>query len=254
MGAPLAWLPQQCLTGPQVAAPFARAVDAWSKNWIAIGGWSGCGNWLVEDLSGNPAWTVLRDEPSFRIYGTTGSLQDLSCAILALKNVPSITAADKRVLRGLSSRALDDLVASVEGLLGAKANMTTRYLPAPLDRGENFAVFMIGDNSAAKLAIEVSAADLSAIGRSGFARSVLDAPLASISDSCSEQSCTIAAHLGDARLTFEELANLEIGDIVILDRATHDHVELEIAGSATGLACEITDMDGTICLKLKDNR
>lgn len=245
---PRAWLPSHCLTSRKAAEPFERAVDAWSEKWFATGGWRVLGCWDAPGQPDGGDWTVLRDTDSFAIKGRAKAVQTLALALLGQVEQPRYTPHDLRLMRRLGSTALDDLQASIEQLLRRPA----RSESASGASGDERLSLLIGQVGQAQLMIECVREDVVRIVRRGFSSLLPAGGLADRKRAADDEALAIAAHLGTARISVDEFARLEVGDIIVLDRAMDDFAILTIADRPTDLPVKIGAADGRVTFELME--
>lgn len=247
------WLPADCLTGPDVAAPFVRLVEEWSSAWFGAGKWAPGASWQAGETPEAEGWSMLREEPGFRILGRAACKQELALDVLGLDELETASVSDQRLVRGLANKVLDDLAQRLNDLVGGAATDRTGYAAVAAARSGTTYLLALGPLRTRMLAVEVDMVDLAAIGRRAFARSALPTDLSPRSESFRTQEFEISARLGETSLTFEEVAQLEVGDVLLLDRAANEPVQLQAAGRHIDLPVLLRERGGKICLELKEN-
>ncbi len=248
MSAASPWLPTNCLVSRQAAAPFERIVDAWAGEWFADTGWRVLGTW---DAGGSPdasGWSVSRDAARLRIKVRPHALRSLALAVLGVQEQARYTEQDLRLMRRVAGQAIDDLHARLEDGLGPAPSQ-----PAGCDRdGTRIHTLLIGIVGAAQLAIECTQADLVTIVRGTFPASGLLAALESRGDAYAGRALHVAAHIGEARLSLEQITALEQGDVIMLDRQCDEPVHLMVGEQRTDLSFHLAERGGRVVLEYQD--
>ncbi|WP_379549924.1 flagellar motor switch protein FliM [Qipengyuania sp. DGS5-3] len=224
-------------------------MTSWSKDWFGQKGWQVLGTWDAVGRPNAKDWTVLRDASRLQIKGKAMAMQSLALALLNSKKHPKYTDQDLRLMRKLASRALDDLQSRIEQSLGNSQPAASAY---PIAGGASYSL-LIGIVGGAQLAVECAASDLAQIIRQTFPTNQdNEDELKAREDSLLEQNVSVAASIGEASLTIEEIEKLEVGDIVMLDRAADAAVMLTVEDMQTDLPFALGEAGGKITLKLED--
>lgn len=245
---PIPWLPANCLTARRAAEPFERIVAAWASEWFKGDGWHVLGTW---DAVGQPDasdWTILRDASRLQLKAKPKAMQTLALAVLGMDEQPKCTEQDLRLMRRVAGRALDDLQVRLEQGLGSGQATNTIY---PGENGATYSL-LIGIVGGAQLAVECAAADLVALVRQTYPATSLPDDLQDASTAPETQPIKVAAHLGSASISIEQIAGLETGDILILDRSADASVHLRINDTPTDLPFALGEADGKITLELQE--
>lgn len=242
------WLPASCLTARRAAEPFERIVKAWGEEWFSANAWQVLGTW---DAVGQPDasdWAVLRDAARLRVKGRPKAMHALALALLDAKEPAKRTDQDVRLMRRVASRALDDLQGRIEDSLGSAPSQSGSY---PAESGATYTL-LIGVVGGAQLAVECAAADLVQIVRQTFPTKTMTDQLDLRDDAFDEATVTVGASLGQASLSIEQLEQLEVGDILVLDRILDAPAQLTIQETLTDLPFALGEAEGKITLELQE--
>lgn len=241
------WLPPGCLTSRRAIKPIEKAVNEWASEWFHANPWQVLGTWDAVSTQAMGQWATIRNAALLQIKGRAKALQTLALAILQIKPQPKYTDCDLRLMRRLASRALDDLLARIEGSIGI-AGASAYTHPA----NSNFYSLLIGAVGGAQLAIECAEAHLVHMVRSTYPRAASYPPLIAVDQSYNEQILRVAAHLGKASITVEQLAELEVGDTLVLDLSSNSAASLLVEDRIADLPVSLAEKGSRITLELQD--
>ena len=238
-----AWLPRSALEGERAAAPFVSAVRDWTSTWFLGPGWRPAGAFSPAEAG---EWSVLREDGMTSLLARPGALLDLAFAILGHQPRGDLTDADKRLLRRLASRALDDLHARIVALFPDGLRKLAHA------RGGARLALGIGSQMDEGLAITVDSASLAALTRAAYAPSGTPARLSSRREAVMGETVRIEAMLGRASLAIQQIDTLEPGDIVMLDTSAGGSVQLVIDGTPSTIAFALGESADRVTLTLQD--
>lgn len=239
------WLPPGCIESAAVARPFADAVAQWAEHWFAAEPWSAVGGWQSDDaVASGGGWTALRSAPQLTLLGTDRAALRTASAVLGLPEQQRYTEADLRVLRRLASRVFDDLEQRIAALVGIHGGGASGF-PAQY-------VLMIGPGDSPVIALRCNAAQLIPVARRAFPALLDKTALADRLSACDDHRVPIAAVLGSANLTIEQIAQFEVGDVIVLDQSSDDPVPLAIADNPTAMRCLLGERSGQIILEVME--
>ncbi len=235
-----AWLPDSALTGETLGAAVGSAVDGWAMAWLGRRSFWTTG--LVSAGDAQPA----EDLSTRRLHGAQLELRSSSQLADALvgqaldagTTLPAGTEADRRLMALFGAEMLGDLIDRIEKTLDP--DITSRPQPvgyATPGRESAIDITLTVDQhvDAVHLSLPVPLA-ITAYKRltAGQARSPrpLVLPLSAVGPA----PVRIAAILGSAKLTLDQLGSLAPGDVLILDRALDAGADLTVAGSVEPFA------------------
>lgn len=238
------WLPPGCIESPAAARPFAQAITQWAEHWFAANPWAVQGGWRCSDDGAGDNWAVLRATPELTLAGADKAALHLARAVLGLPELPRYSEADLRVLRRLATRVLDDLEQRVTALLGPPGGgalgLDTQY------------ALQIGPDDTPKIALRCHGSQLIPIARRTFPVLLSKGELTDRTSACDNQELPISALLGSASLTIEQIAQFEIGDVIVLDQPSDQPVPLAIADSPSAVLCTLGERSGKIILEVME--
>lgn len=246
---PAPWLPQTALASARASQPFKRVVDEWRSAWFARHGWEVLGDWDASERQSAAEWSMLRVAGDATIRGKSKAVVALALTILGQADRKDLTDRDLRLLRALGGRALDDLETRLMQFLGRDE----RYASIGPDGGTEIYTLLIGRIGEANLSIECE--------KSALIRTVLgtypndktaSAALEMRSAAYEDQKLSIAAFLGSATLSLEQIGELEVGDVIPLDRTSDTPALLMVGEQRSALACKLGQADNRITLTMQD--
>lgn len=238
-----AWTPDCAVRDGRIAARVSSLAEVWVRDWFA----SGQRPSLTVDFSLGSRRSKETDfcwlaEGLVLVISRRGL--SLMGAEMANYLTPSSRGEDEAFLQGLAERAVVELWSSVMTLFDAK-EPASRQAGASLDKaariicrfGECAFELFIGDDrlAATRIALAQPVKHLASPGGR--------------SDALARQCLDLSILVGDARIGLSAMKALAVGDVIVLDRNTHDDLELLVAGRrVSDLGCRL-DRDGdTIAL------
>ncbi len=244
MSQPVPWLPDTCLASERAARRIGETVADWSRRWIAGDRWQALGRW--SEIAGNDEadWSPLRSGRA-TIEVAPGAVTRLALAMLREENRSSFTPRDHKFLRRLAGQAIDDLAALIDALLPVDGGGAGTWAGVPWS-------LTIGAVGEPLMRISVAKADLCHLARQAFPRGSASV-LASRSSAVADMPVSIGAHLGKATMDIAQVAALEPGDVIVLDRQLSAPATLLVAGRQTALACMLSQQDASLVLELTES-
>ena len=214
------WLPTEAFSESAVKTALCGPVERWSKRWFAKG--------AVAVAAVHPAEIA---EPSSQSRIAAGTLAEaeltgrgkrvlLEAALDVELAGQTLSEGDHAVLEAFAGAALQDLVSILDETFRAAADGNGPRLRISLSLGG-------GDLLAVTLPRHVLVPALRA--RLAAARGNRDVPRSRLGALASTK-VTAEAVLGQAELSFADLSNLGVGDVVILDRPLQEPVDLRLSG------------------------
>ena len=250
------WLPDDALMDGVLETEFLRKSLDWARIWFApetslqVGVRLGIPN-RSPDKHPEFCWRTQRDEATVRLSG--GGEEVIARAMLGIamgKGRPN--AADRRLFSRMAREGIRDFCSRLELLLPADTRFTEAgEVPVPGDRqfevsvsiGESDNVFRV--RCAPGLAASVRKKLVSA--------RPVDRPRGSFKKAIGSQLVRVGARLGSSSLRLAELDNLAPGDILLLDRAIDQPVELTVENVPAGTyRAFLEPVDGGITLRFRD--
>jgi len=236
-----AWLPDGALGLDRVRAALQTALAGWAERWFGATANVGVKTVVLRETSSDPRAIRIGGSdtgPAIRLpaKGKRLLLEAVCTVDLAMVE---LGPNDHALIDAMATEVAEDLIAALgAGDVGGK--------------DEVWLGLGLGLNGRDLLSIEVPRAWLAAKVRALVQPSRARPPRltrrrAAIGDS----TVALEARLGRGALSLAELHSLAIGDVVLLDRAVEQGVDLILAGSAQSLACGALGRAGTqptICL------
>lgn len=236
------WLPASALRTSAIDRLVDQMLRAWSAKWLARSDLRRIGPITRVESSALDGegwtWFAIDDALALRIGATTSS--SLVRSMLDVSDVDSPTTdADRRIVETLARKALDDLMRS---LLEFHPGGGTRWTEMPA--GERPPAshqwecrISLGTHATLLFAMSDDAV-IAAI--KGSLPRPKQRPLHSLGTALGAQTIGLSARLGCTRISLNDLANLAVGDVLILDSALADASTVTIDGRPReGLGCSV---------------
>lgn len=215
-----AWLPSSAITKADEEAAVNTIAGQWAGAWFAaarpprLTRAADLAHRRFAWCQAGEAWAGLEEEEAV----------NLGLALCAGRADPA-NPRDRKVLSALAEEACGDLAARfVPDAIGKDASSGP---PAPQQVRVGFVLQSADRQWSLGLALGHDAL----IGtRRRLAASGYLPPLGSLTKALAAVTCPLSIRLGSARLSAADLASLDSGDVIMLDRAMKDELELALAG------------------------
>lgn len=220
------WLPDGAITAAAVRRVLAPALADWSATWFVR---STAQPSDIEPMKLPPilANTVITaGQGSVLAAIPLSAASRLSAVALAVDIPDERTAIDEALLHALAHRMLDDLARTVAKTLG----------PADTDGDDAQIACGIVLGAVRGLVLQLKRGTVVAAMRRLMPAAPPRSRRTDRHDALRASSLRIVAHLGKARLTVEALRNLNIGDVLVLEKKIDAPVDLVADGSSHSLA------------------
>ena len=244
------WLPPKCLSSRQTAEPVRLAVEEWASDWIGVDQWHALGTWDATTAKPSDHWSTIREGQHIQMRARPKAMLALGFAILGAKPHDKCNDMDLKLLRRLATRAVENLLDRVEEVFASLGMAAPARTPASVVQYS----LLIGIGGGAQLALECGQADLVYLSRSTFGKSQ-DLPMLDELESCfRDQRVNIEAHIGRACISVGQLADLEVGDTLVLDRLSNLPASLVVETRMADLPVSLAEAGGRITLELQEIR
>ena len=243
------WLPDVCLISPRAAQPMTQIVDEWAAAWFKRDKWQVLGGWDEALDLGTSEFTLLRRTRGMEIKGAPDVQISLATTILSAEPNAQRSLHDDKLLRQLGARAIEDLDERISQSLPERSAHAAGQSNAPFSRGFSLLIGTIGKS---QIAIECSGHDLATMARRAYPPSQIETLLSDRESAIEQVPIKCAALLGRASITLREIADLEEGDLLLLDSKPGDLANLMIEGRPTALAGSIVETPTSFELELQD--
>lgn len=217
------WLPKTALTNRANAAIVSRVVDDWCQQWL-------CQEELVSDL----AWTRVEHSPDN--LGDDGSRQIVVKGI-GEANLPLASLIlGREVVEGSLRKLADaelvefvtrDALAALKRQL--EQGLPTDQLTRKVESSFHALTFCI-NHDVPVLCIIVSQDVLIAMAKGQCPPSRAARQVFAPATGLPAQSVRLGAILGSVTTSFQDLRDLSVGDVIVLDEALEDCVDITING------------------------
>ncbi|WP_375397071.1 FliM/FliN family flagellar motor switch protein [uncultured Sphingomonas sp.] len=245
------WLPEAAVARAARAVPLGAAVHDWSATWFAgrqamVAGDPAFGRGV--DLARDTA-IGIDDMLAMLMPDQTGTVV-ASLMFGAPDDPDALTPADRDALLTASERCLADLRTRLAETFGMSLDVPWRPMTAPAaDIG--WRTYRVDADGLGPL-LRVAASDaLIARWRRGTLPAVeARDPLGALAAALADQSVAVSAFVGRCGLTASELATLSAGDVVMLDRAIGEPVELSVDAGRGPMRGTIRQLDDRLQLTI----
>lgn len=245
------WLPDACLTSRRAARPIVDLIEAWTADWFKQSAWQVLGSW-DEVLPQSPSdFHPIRRGQGFDITGKAEAEITLALAILGSESEGAQTKDDRDLLHKLGKRVIDDLESRIAEIMShPQASMDDRIANSSL---RSFSL-LIGPIGEAQMALECPLAQLVWMTRGTYTNAPMAPQMATFAEALCDQSVEISVRLGSTQISLKDLAELEVGDILLLDSAPHQPSDLMINGKTSPLSFIISDADEAYTLEFQEEQ
>lgn len=214
------WLPVEALVDPRLAARLDELVPRWSERWFGSANMCkfagfGRGKTSAKLPATATTWRPAESGISCGWSDQLGLKLGLAIVDAADSNRPR-SSSDKALLSGLAWEALSDLTAMAARSLGIEAGSQRPTTDCGHQIGWQTRNTL---KQIPELAFKVPASAL-VPARKALIGSSHSAALegGKLSDMCADASLPVRAILGEARISWSECRNLEVGDVVVLNQ------------------------------------
>lgn len=238
-----AWLPKEAFSLEAVGACLSGPVAAWAERWFVRAPAA------IAAVRADVPDAAHASHPGLVIEGANavlelnghGKRRLLEAALDVDLSAQVLSEADRRLLDEFARRVVRDLAVLVEESLAADSGGGDLTIVSTLAiAGHEALSVSIGDGALApaiKAAMAGTGAPKPALARR--------------SEAIKRTTLTVRGHLGRAELAFDELENLNVGDVLILDRNLAEPVELKLPGIDVPLARgRLSQSDGALSIQL----
>lgn len=248
------WLPAGALTGDPVRSAIAEAVEGWGSAWFASV------RLRVAGLDEGIGSRIAEDE-AMRSHGERllVSLPAASAAKLVIRALDArsgqeaATERDRALLDDFERRMFGNLALRIELALGASIGAADAPRDVPDGRAADAITVRIADGKGEVASLSIPRAPVIRFRKSRVAADGrLRARLPGMLNAVSPIRLNVEARLGKAELPLADLRGLAPGDVLILDHALSEPVDIILAGSARPFArARLDEGDGAMALTIE---
>ncbi|AHE55643.1 flagellar motor switch protein FliM [Sphingomonas sanxanigenens] len=220
------WLPFEPDDRPVVRDTMHQAIEDWSARWVATGrwqlAWPGRQARAVAAAPGH----ARRTKNGIDVVPSARHAGEIAAAALMLPGGWEFGGSNADALvAAFEDRVIGDLAETLERVVAGD-------VPAAADR-DGLVTINITDAKSGSALIQLSFPRvlLIELARTGMAPPRRRSRLEPIGQAVAPERVAIAVTLGVARLQIGEFANLVEGDVLVLDRAVTEPVDLCVAGT-----------------------
>ncbi len=232
------WIPPGALDDEALADAISALARAWAARWFTPARAVSIRRQSRLDFRAPSEAAYLKADDIFACIDRAQN-NALACLLLGHpRPTAAPVAADQALFASIGAAAVGDLLRDIcRDLLGTAATTQT---PITRDLRRPFRFTLtIGGGPILEVLLTEAAAVSARRRLTNPCKATL--PLASRQQSVAPAELRVGARLGGARLTLAEFATLERGDVLILDRAEGDDVELTVNDQIKAAQC-------TLCL------
>ena len=235
------WLPDEALRSGAVERMLRDTANAWSEAWFA--------RQLIRliETAGHPSerpatdsdWTCRSHSGGIGV--ATGGSAKLALAGLILDTsieAGALRPADRLLLDRLAMRCIEDLCQRLSDVFGYDGTWQDDIRLAQVQDGHFYRLGPTAGTPLVQVGIDTAAAVALIKGQAATAEAL--APLQSIQAALRHQPVLLSARLGQCEVALAELAGLEAGDVLVLDRNLDHPAELAVEGKSSPGRCNVT--------------
>lgn len=228
------WLPESALRASGLDARIGEAVGVWSAKWLPGARWRTQGSLAAIEPPAAEVMVAAGDDLALAIAGgartaLAGALLDRDIAWDAL------TAEDAVLIEGLVRASIEDLAHRIAQVFRLPPDLRWQDIaPADLAMARPRGCAIAGEQRRAPLHLLVASDLMIEHARRAVLPAPRTVPLTAIDTALGRQAVALGARIGRCSLSFGEVAQLAIGDVLILDRAVAAPLELAIDGAPLG--------------------
>mgnify|MGYP001792004992 CR=1 FL=1 len=245
------WLPDACLTSRRAAQPIVNVIEAWTKNWFKRSAWQVLGNWDEALPQSASDFQPMRRARGFEITGKNEAEITLALAILGAERESPQTNDDRDLLQKLGKCVIDDLEARIAETLPHEEVFVHDRLAISSPRLFSLLIGPIGE---AQIALECPIAQLVRMTRGTYSNAAIAPQMTTCAEALADQTVEISARLGSARNSLKDLAELEVGDVLLLDSAPDQPSDLMVNGKRSALSFTIVDDHDAYTLEFQEKQ
>jgi flagellar motor switch/type III secretory pathway protein FliN len=217
-----AWLPDAALTLDRISAALSICLQEWAQAWIGDAV-------TAAHVQFSGAAQISTQTGRVHAAGSASSISSegrqkralLEALLGTSLHGHVLTERDHRLLDGLAGRALEDLVARCDRLVGATD------LPAAAARA---AIVTLRCPAGEIAKLELPHAALAGLVKASLADNHgKPMSISSRAEALEEATVEIEAVLGENIVRLEDIAGLAVGDILLLDRSLDEPAQIRIA-------------------------
>ena len=249
------WLPEGALSGGRVERMLDALFGQWSDKWLA-----GSSLHALAGLASSGAIELAQHgdaEWHYSDHGVAVSLPETGRTALAEMMLEvaidgaSMTVADRQVVERLVAGSIDDLCARLGQMLKLPGESRWRTGRAGALHWDEARVWDFGIDDREPL-IRLFIEDHLLVGmvKASLPPVQAAAPLKSVVTGLADQPVSVSALLGRCQLSLSELADVSEGDVLVLDRALGEPLELALDGQVKVHGCTVEQEGEQLCLKL----
>lgn len=228
------WLPDGAIARGAAALPLAEAVRDWAATWFAGGGAVrvDVADRIASTAKDSWFWSSADDAA----IGADDGLVATVAALMIGKpdDGTALTADDVALLARVAEPCLGDLRRRIGELVGVEHPWRPVAVDGPMARrwrvsfaGRSMLTLAIGESAIIRRV------------RATMPPAAPPRPTQPTSVALAAQLVDVSARIGGGRITTAELAALGIGDVVVLDRAVDQPVEIAIERRRQPMRCAI---------------
>ena len=245
------WLPRAAIDQGVGAVPCRQVVADWSAKWFARAAATVRGEAAIAtalDLQGGTGWD-LADGVAI-IHAASVEQAVLSLLFGPRDDGGPLTASDEAVLQAVVDACLGDLRSRLATAFRLPADAAWRPDLPSADGARRWIWRVEAGQGVSLLRIVVDEALVARRVRAALPPVARGRAPASLAAGLAAQAIAVSARVGGCRLTTAELGGLGLGDVVVLDRALDDPIDLAVDRDPKPRPCTVEDRDGRLTLIL----
>lgn len=232
MTAARSWLPEGAMTGPGAASVITGTIGDWVKNWFAgAAALSVAPQWqrLPHAVEQDESWSPPRTVSPHLAMQCRGDLHDaIGKTLLPFLAPRNLHAKDRQLLQSVGDGIVADLTERLERFV-AKLDGPA-WSPVEGEAPARFFLTIEDQKGSGIIRLLADSALLVVLARRGVPKLKDTLPLAHRADALAGVSVECGALLGRANLSYREVRDLAVGDVLILDAHRDAAPDLLIEG------------------------
>lgn len=233
------WLPLDAFDDSTIDAALAGAVARWSGRWF-----EGPAISVVKSAVRKPGYRRTPIERAWRCFADSGFVDcsDKALSVVALRaldatsKIKTSAIADKKLLEAFGLAIVEDLFLTLRSTLKCPGeSIATIDAIDPFAEMGGLELRLDSSPGMSAMIIGIPAGNLVARRKSPLTRQDPFVPGCNLLSAIEASSCTYQVALGHVNISAADLKALAVGDLLVLDTATKDPLEIISSASAASL-------------------
>ena len=239
------WLPDGAIDRRARNVPLRRVIADWSATWFAHGGVAVAGDVAPAatiDIRGGRVW----ESPGGLALILAPASDDKLVSLMfgASPDHAELTSGDRDALDACVGACLADLRTQLDRVFRLDGKSPWRSASSPALDVPRWWIWRIEDNRGVPVArIAVEEALVAQWVRNALPTPPAQAGLASIAHALADQQIGVSAAVGRCRISTSDLADLALGDVLVLDQSLDKSVSIAVNRQPKTMRCVVHRAD-----------